>query len=169
VDRSDGVLQVTVAQDSSAVEQSATIWARAKARRDREGQPATVAQTMPGIRRRLGLDGAQLLVARRGDRPVGFTLFAPRALTLEVFYLAVDPDAWGGGVARRLLLGAEDHARLIGRHTLELWVIDDNHRAIGLYEDAGFVGTDEVSRDATSGRVERRYLRQLDRAPRPDR
>jgi len=161
VTTSGAVLQVTSAQGADAVGESAAIWARAKARRDQDPEPATVEETIPGILRRLSLDGAQLLVARRDGAPVGFTLFAPRPQTLEVFYVAVDPDAWGCGVASRLLLAAEDQARELGRETLELWVIDDNARAIGVYERAGWVGTEEVQRDPSSGRVERRFLRHL--------
>lgn len=90
---------------------------------------------------------------------MGFTLFAPRERTLEVFYLAVDPGAWGGGVGSHLLLSVEEHARELGRDTLELWVINDNERAIRVYERAGWVGTDEVQRDA--GRLERRFLKRV--------
>lgn len=116
---------------------------------------------MPGIVRRLRLDGAKLVLAWRDDRPVGFTLFAPGAGSLEVFYLAVDPDAWGTGVASQLLLSAEGHARRTGRETLELWVINDNERAIRVYERAGWVATHMVKRDTPEGRLERRFLRHL--------
>ncbi|GAA1238954.1 GNAT family N-acetyltransferase [Oryzihumus leptocrescens] len=158
---SGDLLQVTAAHGADEVRASAAIWARAKARRDQDPEPAAVDDTVPGIRRRLGLEGARLLLARRAGDPVGFTLFAPREQTLEVFYVAVDPDAWGCGVASRLLLAAEDQARQLGRETLELWVIDDNARAIGVYQRAGWVSTDELQRDPTSGRVERRFLRHL--------
>ena len=116
---------------------------------------------MSGIQRRLGLDGAKLVLAWRDDRPVGFTLFAPRSRTLEVFYLAVDPEAWGTGVASHLLVSAEEHARELGRQTLELWVINDNERAIRVYERAGWVATQVVKRDTPEGRLERRFLRHL--------
>ncbi|MCG8919551.1 GNAT family N-acetyltransferase [Actinokineospora sp. PR83] len=145
----------------SGVREAAAIWARAKARRDRDPEPATVEATAPGIRRRLDLPGAKLLLAERGGRPVGFALVAPRARTLELFYLAVDPDAWGSGVGSRLLQDVEQHAREVGREVLELWVINDNERAIGVYERAGWVGTDEVERDPASGRLERRFLRHI--------
>lgn len=161
VNGSVGVVHVTAAPGESGATESATIWARAKARRDLEPEPATAGETMPGIRRRLSIDGAKLLLARRDGRPVGFVLLAPRTRTVEIFYLAVDPDAWGGGVATRLLLSAEDHARQIGRRTLELWVIADNERAIRVYERSGWVGTEEVQRDPSSGRLERRFLRHL--------
>jgi RimJ/RimL family protein N-acetyltransferase len=158
-------MQVTAAQGADEAREAAAIWARAKARRDREPEPATVEETLPGIRRRLTIDGARLFLARRDGRPVGFTLVAPRPQTLEIFYLAVDPDAWGSGVASPLLLRADDHAREIGRRTLELWVIDDNERAIHVYQRSGWVGTDEVQRDASSGRLERRFLRHIVRRP----
>ena len=86
---------------------------------------------------------------------------APRARTLEVFYLAVDPLAWGSGVASRLLLSVEKHAQDMGRDILELWVINDNERAIRAYERSGWLGTDAVMRDAASGRIERRFLRHV--------
>ena len=92
---------------------------------------------------------------------MGFLLVAPRARTLEIFYLAVDPDAWGCGIGSRLLISAEDHARKVGRETLELWVINDNERAIRVYERSGWLGTHEVKRDTRSGRLERRFLRHV--------
>jgi ribosomal protein S18 acetylase RimI-like enzyme len=92
---------------------------------------------------------------------VGFLLIAPRARTLEISYLAVDPDAWGCGIGSRLLLSAEDHAREIGRETRELWVMSDNERAIRVYERSGWLGTAEVKRDTPSGRLERRFLRHV--------
>ena len=158
---SDGVVHVAGAQGSRGAVEAAAIWARARARRDQAPQPLTAEETLPGIQRRLGLDGAKLVLARRDGRPVGFTLFAPRSRTLEVFYLAVEPDAWGTGVASHLLLSAEEHAREMGRETLELWVIDDNERAIRVYERAGWVSTQDVKRDTSEGRLERRFLRRI--------
>ncbi|GID97524.1 GNAT family N-acetyltransferase [Amorphoplanes digitatis] len=157
----DGVVQVAEASGADAVSESAAIWARAKARRDGDPEPATVEETAPGIRRRLDLAGARLLLARRDGRPVGFALFAPRARTLELFYLAVDPGDWGTGVGTRLLRGVAEHARAIGRERLELWVIADNERAIAVYERSGWAGTAEVKRDPASGRLERRFLSQV--------
>jgi GNAT superfamily N-acetyltransferase len=70
------------------------------------------------MRRRLSLQGARLLPARR-DSPRGFILFTPRARTLKAFYLAIDPNAWGCGAASQLLLPAKDWARELRRKTLE--------------------------------------------------
>ena len=158
---SDGAVHVTAAHGAARVKESAAIWARAKARRDQDPEPATIEETMPGIWRRLSIDGASLFPARRDGHPVGFLLVAPRARTLEIFYLAVDPDAWGCGIGSRLLISAEDHARKVGRETLELWVINDNERAIRVYERSGWLGTHEVKRDTRSGRLERRFLRHV--------
>jgi hypothetical protein len=60
----------------------------------------------------------------------------------------------------------EEHAREIGRDTLELWVINDNERAIRVYERSGWLGTDEVQRDA--GRLERRFLKRVRQAATSD-
>lgn len=151
-------MRVEEALGADAVRQAAAIWARAKARRDDE-EPATVEATIPGLERRLGLDGARLLLARRDGDPVGFAVFAPRERSLELFYLGVDPGAWGGGVAGLLLRGVADHARALGLGGLELWVINDNERAIRVYERSGWVGTEELLRDPASGRLERRFVR----------
>ncbi|MHA7304624.1 GNAT family N-acetyltransferase [Arthrobacter sp. TMN-49] len=137
------------------------IWARAKARRDRAAKPATVEETILGIQRRLRIDGAKLLLARRDDAYVGFSLFAPRSETLEVFYLAVVPESWGSGVASKLLGGTEDYARDIGRTMLELWVISSNERAISVYERSGFVRTEQVKCEAPSGQTERRFRKRI--------
>lgn len=137
------------------------IWAQAKARGDQNPGVATAAESLPGIRRRLSLDGAQLVFAQRAGHAVGFTLFAPRAQTLEIFYLGVSPDSWGSGVGSLLLLSAEDHARAIAREALELWVISNNERAIGVYERSGFIDTKEENLDKSSGTIERRFLRQI--------
>jgi ribosomal protein S18 acetylase RimI-like enzyme len=157
----DDAIQLVTCQEADAVRESAAIWARAKAQRDHDPEPATAEETMPGLRRRLLLDGAEMIPARRDGTCVGFTLFAPRTQTLEVFYLAVDPGSWGGGIGSRLLRSAENHAREIGRTTLELWVISDNTRAIGVYENYGFVGTGEEKCDSASGRTERRFLKDI--------
>ena len=152
---------VSVVADHGAVgvKESAAIWAHAKACRDQNSDPATVEESMQGIRSRLSLDGAELLLARHSGSSVGFILFAPRERTLEIFYLGVAPEMWGRGIGGRLLVSAEDHARQIGQQSLELWVINDNERAIRVYERFGFVATHELKRDSKSGRLERRFLR----------
>ncbi|WP_433831031.1 GNAT family N-acetyltransferase [Actinoplanes sp. CA-015351] len=133
---------------SDSVRTAAAIWARATARRD--GQPASVESQLPGVRRRLA-QGGVLHIAFRGEDAVGFTIL----VGAELVYLAVDPQAWGSGVAGALLTHVDDQARLAGISDLELWVIAGNERAIAVYERAGWTRTSDV----TSG--ERRLVRKL--------
>lgn len=150
---------IGVAVGDEAVVLAAGIWSRAKARRDGSSTPDGADSAVPGVRRRLALDGSTLLLAGRGSEAVGFAVCAPREVTLELFYLAVDPDAWGDGVGALLLASVDDLARVCGRDALELWVIDDNARAIAVYERAGWEPTGELVRDDTSGKLERRFVR----------
>lgn len=143
------------------VKAAALVWAHATAVRDRRPRPQTGGEKIRGIQRRLGLDGARLLLAWREGQCVAFTLFAPQAQSLEIFYLAVAPQAWGQGIAGHLLAAAEDHARSIGRSALELWVIDDNHRALEVYTRSGFVDTAQTKMDESSGRFERQLRKHI--------
>jgi GNAT superfamily N-acetyltransferase len=161
MDDSVDAVQVAVAHEADGVAQAAAIWARAKAHRDQDPEPVTVDQAGSGIRERLGIEGGRLILARRNGRPVGFTLVAPRAHTLEVFYLGVAPEAWGSGVGTRLLLSVDDHAREIDRQLLELWVLNGNARAISVYQRSGWIDTGETQRAVPSGRLERRFTREL--------
>lgn len=154
-------VELAVGYEPHAVPEAALIWARATAVRDQRPEPATGDDKIPGIHRRLRLQGAMLLLARRNGKCVGFTLFAPREESLEIFYLAVDPDSWGSSVASALLIGAENHAHGMGRASLELWVINDNERALGVYARAGFVDAGQVKRDESSGQIERRLVKQI--------
>ncbi|MHA7270243.1 GNAT family N-acetyltransferase [Arthrobacter sp. HLT1-20] len=163
----DSAGQLTVGLEPEAVSEAAEIWARAKARRDHDLIPVSTEATMPGILRRLGIDGARLLMARRDGAAAGFTLLAPREETLEIFYLAVADDSWGTGVGRLLLSCAEEYAQGIGCTSVELWVISTNERAINIYERAGFAGSGQVQRDATTGQTELLLLKQCGSFSRP--
>ena len=157
----DDELQLALNLEPNGVNEAALIWARATALRDQRPEPLTGEEKIPGIQRRLHLEGSKLLLASREDSYVGFALFAPHKESLEIFYLAVAPDAWGSGVASSLLVAVEDYARSIGCAALELWVINDNNRALGVYERSGFVDTEHVKRDESSGQIERRMLKQF--------
>ncbi len=102
-----------------------------------------------------------MLLARRGGGAVGFALFAPNPSAVELYYLAVDPDAWGTGVASLLLTSVEADARVLGFDALELWVIDDNRRAIAVYERSGWNRTKQTKRDTPLSRLERRFVKHL--------
>lgn len=154
-------LKLTTNRELEAQREAARIWALAKARRDQSPEPDPVKKTLPGIQRRLDLAGAELILATGGEGSVGFTLFAPREDTVEIFYLAVAPDSWGSGVAGALLASVENYARNISRGILELWVISDNERAMNVYERAGFIGTDQLQDFDGPGRSERRMVKHL--------
>jgi GNAT superfamily N-acetyltransferase len=132
---------------------AAGIWARATAERD--GSPsASLARCLPGVRRRLA-EGGLLDIAYRGDVAVGFTVLVGR----ELVYLAVDPAAWGGGVAGRLLAHVDEVGIRSGFDSLELWVIAANERAVGVYTRAGWVPTEHVKE--SGGRTERRLVKRF--------
>ncbi|SEE84286.1 Acetyltransferase (GNAT) family protein [Arthrobacter alpinus] len=154
-------LKLTTSREFEAQREAARIWSLAKARRDQNSESDPVEKTLPGIQRRLDLAGAELILATNSKGSVGFTLFAPHEETLEIFYLAVAPDSWGGGVAGALLAGVEEYAREISRGILELWVISDNERAINVYQRAGFIGTDQLQYLESSGQTERRMIKHL--------
>lgn len=135
---------------------AASIWARATARRDGLAQPAAAEDKVPGIRSALAVDGASLHVAERWPDGVGFAVLVPGGRTLELRYLAMDPDSWGSGVGGRVLEYIEDHARNSAYDEPSLWVLEDNARAIGVYERSGWQRTPDVKSQLESRRTERR-------------
>lgn len=160
MDHSATTLKINSGGVAEAIREAAAIWSEATALRDGT-LTRKVEELIPGVRRRLSFDEAELLVARSSGNAEGFTLYAPHQDTVEIFYLAVHPDAWGRGVAGQLLREVEKRAREMGRRMLELWVIDDNERAISVYEHNGFVRTDDTKHDSSSTRTELRLLKQL--------
>lgn len=96
---------------------------------------------------RLVLDDpdAEVLVADRPDA-AGLLLYAafdPSTLR----HLAVHPSAWGRGLAVAVLEAAVERAVARGSTTIDLWVLDENHRARRLYKRLGWRPTGE-SREA---------------------
>ena len=163
MDSVDVVIRTVDAENVVDPEKLASIWVRSTALRDGCVFPTPVSSAVDGIRRRCELDGARVLVAECAGDTVGFVLCAARSDHLEVFYLAVDPEMWGKGIATGLLHAVDGLANSLGCETCELWVIDDNERAIGVYEGAGWRKTDLTQVDAASGRVERRLRRNTSR------
>lgn len=157
----DDELQLVFNLEPHGVNEAASIWGRATTLRDQRPEPLTGEEKIPGIQRRLHLEGSKLLLARREVSYLGFALFAPHEEDLEIFYLAVAPFAWGSGMASSLFVAVEDYARSIGHTALELWVISDNHRALGVYKKSGFVDTEQVKHDESSGQIERRMLKKI--------
>ncbi len=157
------ITEIQIRHDHSAegLYTAANIWACATAKRDNLVAPAPVEEKLSGIRHRLSTDSGSLHIAHlRGDA-AGFVLLVTHATVLEVVYLAVAPEAWGSGIARGLLAYADDQARALGISSLELWVIDDNVRAVQVYEQSGWRRTEDLKISSSTGRPERRLVKDL--------
>jgi ribosomal protein S18 acetylase RimI-like enzyme len=64
----------------------------------------------------------------------------------EIFALYVDPERWGQGVGRTLILSARTHLREMLFDVANLWVLEGNQRAIRFYEIDGW-SSDGLSRE----------------------
>jgi ribosomal-protein-alanine N-acetyltransferase len=109
------------------------------------------------------------LTAARGDRVVGYSLVLVAGLDSELANLAVDRDAQGLGVGRRLLGEACRAAR--ARSALDMWleVRASNAAALALYEGARFARVGRRARyytkpveDAIVMRLDLRSVESLD-------
>lgn len=158
-----GTHDVAVVRDRTLPSQweAARIWAAATAHRDNKPEPAPVEAALPIIERGLEPAGATLHLAHLREQPSGFAVVVPQHGGLEILYLGVHPTAWGNGVAGRLLADVMEYAEESSRSEVELWVYDDNARAVDLYQRAGWSGTDDVRIHARSGRLERRHVRSI--------
>jgi GNAT superfamily N-acetyltransferase len=110
-----------------------------------------------------------VLVAERDGRVVGFAVVGaaedPRGGG-ELYAINVDPDHWGTGAGRALLLAAQDELARLGYGEAVLWVLPGNHRARRFYQAAGWVA-DGAERSAEVHGVvvpEVRYRRRLEPA-----
>ncbi|MEV4639942.1 GNAT family N-acetyltransferase [Actinoplanes sp. NPDC049548] len=155
---------VRIARDDSAAAQRAAagIWARATARRDNLPEAAPVEEKLPGIQGRLSTPDGVLYLALLHGAAAGFALTVVHPSVLEVVYLAVNPDAWGAGIGRKLLAHVDTEAGARGISHLELWVIDDNERAVGVYAESGWRRTDRVRDQKPTGRRERLLVRDFE-------
>ena len=173
-----GFADVVITRDDSAPSQrlAAQIWARATAERDGLLVPAAAEEKLPGIQHRLSTGNGSLHIARLRGRAAGFALVVahevmahevvapeavPRETVLELVYLAVAPGEWGAGIGRSLLAHVDDLARMTGAGRLELWVLEDNERAAGVYRRSGWKPTRDLK--ISAGRRERRLVKELSR------
>jgi ribosomal protein S18 acetylase RimI-like enzyme len=107
-------------------------------------------------RRAAGSDGREIIVARRGERVVGFAYTGPSddngaaPGTGHIYSLHVDPDLHRLGIGRRLL--DEITRRFInsGWATATLWVVADNDRARQFYTRLGWVPDGGVEQQSLS-------------------
>lgn len=83
---------------------------------------------------------ASILVAGNGKLLKGYAMVLYRSGTslARLYSLAVDPEARGQGLARRLLESAEESARDSDAAVMRLEVRPDNSEAIRLYTEAGY-------------------------------
>ena len=82
------------------------------------------------------------------DRIRGFATISPGAGELRALY--VDPEAWGSGLGRALIVEAE--RRLAHHHAAAtLWVLTGNTRARRFYEAAGWRPDGTERRDRVLG------------------
>jgi putative acetyltransferase len=88
---------------------------------------------------------AAIVVAEAAAGMIGFVTIDPKTGYLD--QLVVAPEAWGGGVAGRLM----DEAKRIAPGALFLYVNRDNARAVRFYTKHGFTVT-ENSVNPLSGR-----------------
>jgi GNAT superfamily N-acetyltransferase len=96
---------------------------------------------IPGLRQHAT---TVILLAYQGDKAIGiavcflgFSTFAAKPL-INIHDLAVLPSHRGQGICRQLLEGVEGKARDMGCCKLTLEVLENNHRAKQVYEEAGF-------------------------------
>lgn len=99
------------------------------------------ARLLPGLRQH---PTTLILLACKGEEPIGiavcfrgFSTFAARPL-MNIHDLAVLPGHRGLGIGRLLLEAVERKAREMGCCKLTLEVHENNRRARGVYEAAGF-------------------------------
>ncbi len=87
------------------------------------------------------------------DDPVGFALVGPlrdggadESKLGELYAINLDPDAWGLGLGRQLLIAATAELSRLGFREAVLWVATGNSRARRFYEAAGWSadGTERI-------------------------
>ncbi|CAM5499463.1 hypothetical protein ATER59S_03639 [Aquamicrobium terrae] len=92
------------------------------------------------FRKLIERETAETLVAENGGRIGGYAivLFRKGSGVARLYSIATAPEFSGRGIGRLLLEAAEDVAFGHGRMMLRLEVREDNERAIGIYEKAGY-------------------------------
>jgi ribosomal protein S18 acetylase RimI-like enzyme len=86
--------------------------------------------------------GESVLVEVVDERIVGFVAFGPARDEQgvgEVYAIYVQPEVWGTGAGRRLMLAALSQLRERGFDEAVLWVLEDNPRARRFYEAGGWI------------------------------
>ena len=86
-----------------------------------------------------------ILTARDGESLVGCVAVTRKSAALGYLgMLCVLPTLQSGGLGRRLLDAAEDHARALGIAAMEMTVINSRDALIAWYERRGYLRTGET-------------------------
>lgn len=139
----------------------ALVIARANAQRDGEPLPTTTTDAqISDLQERMDKPSAWTYVAVENGQVAGLALGYPRTdedtspLAADTEYLSllmVEPNAWGKGIASRLLDLVAERACIAGRSHLALRTRnEDNDHARSVYEHKGFVLTG-VTKDSPYG------------------
>src|SRR5437867_3034225 len=109
-----------------------------------------------------------LVVEDEDGAVAGFAAIGPRrgeppGPSGELYAINLDPDCWGRGLGRALLVAAEEALREAGHDQAMLWVVAGNERARRFYELSGWVadGIDRRDRERGFELHEVRYAKRL--------
>lgn len=93
------------------------------------------------IARLIGHPEAAAVVARDGERPIGFAIMTFGDERAHLVLLAVRPSHRRGGIARRLLSWLVESALTAGMASIHVELRVENESAYALYRGAGFSET----------------------------
>ncbi len=115
-----------------------------------------------------GIHLGRSLVALQDDEPAAIAMLARRGWTVRIALMGVTPDFQNKGVGRWLLNQIADQAKTNGDRTLVLEVIEQNPRAVHLYESCGYrsirrlMGYDYKVNDQSTQNTSSTTLEQVD-------
>jgi ribosomal protein S18 acetylase RimI-like enzyme len=156
-----GLIETT--RNGDDVTAAAQIWAAATAARDGDDEVPGLDVARPVIQGVLDRSPRSfLLIARStGGAATGFAAIEPLPgadeAAAQVSYLGVRPQAWGQGIAGRLLADLPVRLRAAGFTRAELAVYVDNARATAVYERLGWRARGAPTAHPRTGKPEQRY------------
>lgn len=93
-------------------------------------------------------------VAEVNGRVEGFAVFGPArdkdlngSESAEIVSINIDPDKWGFGLGRSLLSSMIERLSADGFESIVLWVVEQNERAMRLYQRNGFIREGHIKTD----------------------
>ena len=140
------------------------LWQRAARRPDGRPAPEMDERTADGklahgIRRLAHVEGdlVGMAIGQQAVQGIGVGDEPPVPGLLHVSLVAADPARWGWGIGTALFADVLERGRAQGYDRAQLWVLEDNPRARGLYERFGFSVTPEHTRVDEAGERVLRY------------